>query len=60
MIDRQMLGDVGLAVLLVLPSAALARPEPAASDNNARSAPIVEKVAVAERGSLDRRFSLRS
>lgn len=33
MIDRQMVGDVALAILLVLPTTALARLEPARAPN---------------------------
>jgi hypothetical protein len=59
MIDRHLIGDVGLAVLLAFPTLALARPQaPAASPTNTSS--IVEKAAVAEQTPVQRRFNLPS
>ncbi len=56
---RQLLGDLGLAVLLVLPTAALSRPEPSNSpDAETQKAPSAPQVALTERSPLDQRFSL--
>jgi hypothetical protein len=58
MIDRHLLGDVGLAVLLALPTAVLARPSSDASSHRpALSAPQVQ-LAAADRPSAQSRFSL--
>lgn len=59
MIDRQMLGDIGLAILIALPTAAFARPEPVVSDKIAVS-PVVEQAAAAERTAPERRVGLPS
>jgi len=59
MIDRQLLGDVGLAILLALPTAALSRPQPSASENAAVS-PMVEQAAHADASATERRFSVDS
>jgi hypothetical protein len=56
-IDRQLLGDIALAVLLALPTAAFARPEPLVSQETATT-PMVEKAAIVERSSVERRVSL--
>ena len=58
-IDRHFAGDVGLAVLLALPTLALARPQPDVPKDTAPAvAPLVEKAALAERIAVERRFSL--
>ena len=59
MIDRQLLGDIGLAVLLAWPTVALSRPQPATPEPSAAFAPLVEQAALAET-STERRFSLQS
>jgi hypothetical protein len=57
MIDRRWLGDVGLAVLLALPTATLARPSViASSDRPVISAPHVP-FALADRSSIQSRFN---
>jgi hypothetical protein len=53
MIDRRLLGDLTLAIVLAVPTAALARPDTAASTK-----PLVQKAAFAEAFSVDRRTSL--
>jgi hypothetical protein len=61
MIDRHLIGDVALAVLLAFPTLALARPQPAnLTRHSAMSAPMMEKVAAAERTSLERKQTLPS
>jgi hypothetical protein len=60
MIDRHLLGDVGLAVLLAVPTVALA--SPAASLSNARSHPAATQVRAssAVQGTpLQQRLTLR-
>lgn len=57
-IDRHLVGDVGLAVLLALPTLALARPDPTTKDMTPAVAPLVEKAALAESTAVERRFSL--
>ena len=60
MIDRQALGDVGLAVLLVLPTLALSRPAATMPDTHATaSAPVASQLAVTERKPLAGRATLR-
>jgi hypothetical protein len=53
MIDRRLLGDLTLVIVLAVPTAALARPDTAASTK-----PLVQKAAFAEAFSVDRRTSL--
>jgi hypothetical protein len=55
MVDRQWLGDLSLAVLLALPLAALAWPQPTIPH---RTAPAAAKVAVADRLPGNGRISL--
>jgi hypothetical protein len=57
MIDRHLFGDVGLAVLLAIPTLALARPQPV-SPQNAAAAPLAEKAADAEQTAVQRRYDL--
>jgi hypothetical protein len=59
MIDRQWLGDVGLAVLVVLPTAALMWPSPTVSPPAAL--PHLQqpaKAKVAAQSQIDQRFGL--
>jgi hypothetical protein len=56
-IDRKSLRDIGLAVLLALPTAALTRPAPAVSDRFSAPAASHVQLALAER-SAPQRFSL--
>ena len=55
MVDRQWLGDLSLAVLLALPLAALARPQPTIPH---RTSSAAAKVAVADRLPGNGRISL--
>ena len=57
MIDRHLIGDVGLAVLLAFPTLALARPQPI-SPQHAAAAPLAEKAADAEQTPVQRRYDL--
>jgi hypothetical protein len=58
-IDRHFIGDVGLAVLLALPTLALARPQAIPeTDKGGLTAPLIEQAALAERTQVERRFSL--
>jgi hypothetical protein len=60
MIDRQWLGDVGLAVLLVLPTAALMWPSPSVSPTDAPlHAQHVRTAATASHSQIEPRFGLR-
>jgi len=58
MFDRHWLGDVGLAVLLAVPTVALSKPQPPETDRRVAAAPIVEQAALADQSSADRRFTL--
>ena len=60
MIDRHLLGDIGLAILLAMPTLALARPQATLPDTNAHTAPLVQQAAIAERTTPERRSSLPS
>jgi hypothetical protein len=59
MVHRQ-IGDAALALLLALPTAVLARPEPSIAVRHAAgaAAPLLTKAAMAERPSLDKRAEL--
>jgi hypothetical protein len=59
MIDRPLLRDVALAVLLGLPTAALSRPEAQAPDRRANAQPLVEQAAIADQSSTERRFEIK-
>ena len=50
---RQWIGDVGLAVLLAMPTLALSRPQPTAPET-----PLVEQAALADASTTERRFSV--
>ena len=56
--DRHLLGDVGLAVLLAVPTLALARPQAPPLQEETASAPMVEKAAMAEQTTVERRYNL--
>jgi hypothetical protein len=49
MTDRHLIGDVALAVLLALPSIALARPAPAMPADKSVAVSLPEKAIIAER-----------
>jgi hypothetical protein len=57
MFDRQFIGDIGLAILLALPTAFLARPVPVAQPGHAYS-PLVQQAVVADRSPTRARISL--
>jgi hypothetical protein len=57
MMDRHLMGDVGLAVLLAFPTLALARPQPV-FPQNAAAAPLAERAANAEQTPVQRRYDL--
>jgi hypothetical protein len=58
MIDRQLIGDVGLAILLAVPTLTLSRPQVATpQDEPAAAAPLIEQAALAQ-STTERRFSL--
>lgn len=58
MIDRHLIGDVGLAVLLAFPTLALARPQDPVSTQTTATAPLAGKATAAEQTPVQRRFSL--
>jgi hypothetical protein len=60
MIDRHLIGDVGLAVLLAFPTLALARPQAPLPAQTTATAPLVDRAAVAEQTAVQRRFNLPS
>lgn len=57
MMIRQWFGDIGLAVLLAVPTVALSRPQPPVPQNSA-AAPLVEQAALADDSATERRFDL--
>jgi len=59
MIDRHLIGDVGLAVLLAFPTLAMARPQPPVAAHETASSTIAAKAAIAEQTPVQRRYSLR-
>jgi hypothetical protein len=59
MFDRHLLGDVAIAVLLALPTAALSRPEPPATTSG-QSTEIVQQAAHVDQLSTERRFEIDS
>jgi len=60
MIDRHLIGDVGLAVLLAFPTLALARPQSPVVAHETASSTMAAKAAVAEQTPVQRRFNLPS
>ena len=60
MFDRHLLGDVAIAVLLALPTAALSRPEAPVSSTSSRSTEIVAQAAQVDQTSTERRFEIDS
>jgi hypothetical protein len=57
MSDRKWLGDIGLAVLLALPTGALTRPQITGLTNHPSHAAASTQIAFAEHTSLEQRFS---
>jgi hypothetical protein len=57
MFDRRLFRDVAVAVLLAVPTVALARPEPAKTTPAASVQPLVEQAALADRTGAERRFA---
>ena len=57
MFVRQWIGDVGLAILLALPTAALSRPQPTVPEEAAAS-PLVQQASLADASMTERRFSV--
>jgi hypothetical protein len=58
MIDRQMIGDLALAVLIAMPTVVLARPGPVAHNDRIAAVPLMQGSAIAERTSVQARSSL--
>ena len=59
MIDRSMLRDAAFAVLLGLPTLALARPQEDPTPTHAPAAqPLVEQAALADQSQVERRFAV--
>jgi hypothetical protein len=56
MVDRHLLGDIGLAVLLAVPAAALVQPAPSVPNDKAGSVTVA--VNATERSPVEGRFSL--
>ena len=59
MSDRKWLGDIGLAVLLALPTGALTRPQITGLTNHPSQAGARAQTASADQSPLEQRFSLR-
>lgn len=58
MFDRQLIGDVALAVLIALPTTAIARPEPLFHTDRTAVVPLAQTPSVAERVPVTPRASL--
>ena len=58
MIDRHLLGDVGLAILLAVPTLPLSRPQPPEAEQSAHATQVVEQAALASQSAAERRFNL--
>jgi hypothetical protein len=58
MIDRHMIGDIALAVLIALPTVAIARPEPLIHKDHVVRTPLVQSAVVAQRTPMTPRSSL--
>lgn len=59
MIDYRLLRDVALAVLLAIPTVALARPQMAIqTSDSAAVQPLVDRAAMADRTGAERRFAI--
>jgi len=59
MFDRSMLRDAAFAVLLGLPTLALARPQEDPTPTRAPGAqPLVEQAAIADQSQVERRFAV--
>ena len=58
MIDRHLIGDVGLAALLAFPTLALARPQAPALTLHSGAAPMVQKASASEQTAVQHRYSL--
>jgi hypothetical protein len=59
MIDRHLVGDVALAVLLAIPAVAISRPQPfLPKDRHSAAVPLVQSAAAAQRPPLTPHSSL--
>jgi hypothetical protein len=58
MVDRQLIGDIALAVLIALPTAAIARPGMLLHKDAVAAVPLIQTTAVAQRAPLTRQSSL--
>ena len=58
MIDRHLVGDVALAILLAVPTAALSRPQATTATETAQAVPAVEQAALADQSAVEKRFTL--
>lgn len=58
MIDRHLIGDVAVAILLAIPTVALARPQADVPASTSIAAPLVETAAIADPLTSDRRFAI--
>ena len=60
MIDRRLVRDIAVAVLLAVPTVTLARPQPTIeSSTPAAVQPLIEQAAMADRTGAERRFALQ-
>ena len=60
MINRQWVGDVALAVLLAVPTAALSRPQAAVPKHSAQATALVHQASLVDQSPTERRFNLES
>lgn len=58
MFDRHLLGDIGLAILLAVPTVALSRPQAPIQKAEAAAPTMVQQAALADQSATDRRFNL--
>ena len=58
MLDRHLIGDAALAVLLAVPTLALARPQSSLPGQTTQASALVQHAAAAEATATHRRFTI--
>lgn len=60
MFDRHLLGDVAIAILLAVPTAALSRPQAAVPQHSSGPTQIERQAAQVDQSATERRFTIES
>ena len=58
MFDRHLIGDIALAILLAVPTAALSRPQAPAPQQSSKATELVEQAADIDQTATQRRFAI--